>query len=424
MPEAGLSKDVQLAMGVCIPYSESAAIQIAFAKIYNAWNVVPANAWGQGALLRTRAQYPCLVLFSMANLSNNPQNNDLCLRLMKVPKNTNKQNRKPAEKLKRPIVLNQAQKKQGKKEHKHKGLLSAVGGALGSAYSPGAGVLGSTAGSLLGDLFGWGDYESAAPVNFPLVSNTTVGFTTPLAAQIPMMHTEDGSCRVRKREYIKDIAMAPGYINEVFALNPADAATFPWLSTVAKNFEQFKFLGLTFGFRSLTANALGGVGSPGMGSVTLLTQYDIYDYTVTDKTHANNALYATSCKPAESMLHPVECDPEQTPTIPLYTGINEKPAALGDADRDLRLNFLGFTSVFTTGGPTIYTCGELWVTYDVMLYKPMVEANVALDAKSVLKTYQASKALKALKLDVKEPEQKEHAPDYDYIRTPTPRGRP
>lgn len=234
-------------------------------------------------------------------------------------------------------------------------------------------MLGSAAGDLLGNLFGWGDYTESPPVNYPLVNNSLVGMQTPLAAQIPMMHGEDGSCRIQKREYIRDLTMTPGFAISVLGLNPVYPQTFPWLSTVAKNFEQFKFLGLAFGFRSLTANALGAAGSPGMGSVTMLTQYDVLDTAVANKTEANNALYATSCKPSDSMLHPVECDPEQTPNQPLYTGINEYFPQFANAARDLRLNYLGFTTIATTGGPpATYNCGELWVTYDVMLYKPMV----------------------------------------------------
>lgn len=250
-------------------------------------------------------------------------------------------------------------------------MFKGIGSAIGSAaYGPEGGILGSTAGELLGDLFGWGDYTSA-PVNYELINNSTVGFQTPMASQIPMMHTEDGSVRIRKREYISDITMTTIFFKSFYFLNPVNPTTFPWLSRIAKNFEQFKFLGLTFGFRSLSANAL-GAGTPGMGSITILTQYDVNDVAVLNKQQANNALFATSCKPSENMLHPVECDPSQTPNQPLYTGVNEATID------DLRLNTLGYTTVATTGAADTYTCGELWVTYDIMLYKPMVGINPAI----------------------------------------------
>jgi hypothetical protein len=321
-------------------------------------------------------------------------NNDLCQHLIQVPNNNKpKRNKRevPAKQKKpKPPIRS---KTPSSKPRKHAGLLSGVGGALGSAFGPSGSVIGSAAGDLLGDLFGWGDYDSVAPINYNLVNNTTVGLETPLASQIPMMHTEDGSCRIRKREFIADVQMNPTFTTLAYGLNPALVTTFPWLSTVASNFEQYKFLGLTFGFRSLTANALGLAGNPGMGSVTLLTQYDIYDAAVVNKTTANNALYATSCKPAESMLHPVECDPEQTPSQPLYTGVNEVPVTT-TLDRDLRLNYLGFTTLATTGGPpAVYNCGELWVTYDVMLYKPMVHSGgIPPSSVNILESFQRDEA--------------------------------
>lgn len=257
------------------------------------------------------------------------------------------------------------------KSRPQQGLLKAVGGGLGKLLGPEASVIGSAAGDLLGSLFGWGDYDMVPPVNYPVQTNSVVGLHTPLASQIPLMHGEEGAVRVQKREYIRDVKMTDVFnVGIIVPLNPLDPQ-FPWLSKIAINFEQFKWLGVSFGFRSLTANALGTAGDPAMGSVTLVTQYDALDIAPASKTEANNALYATSCKPSESMLHPVECDPEQTPTLPLYTGANEVPAGGTFFSRDPRLNFMGFTSVCTQGGPSgSYLCGELWVTYDIMLYKP------------------------------------------------------
>lgn len=240
-------------------------------------------------------------------------------------------------------------------------------------FGPEAEALGSAAGDLLGSLFGWGDYEMVPPVNFPIQTNSVLGLTTPLASQLPLMHGSEGCVRIQKREFIRDVKMTNSFnVVTIIPLNPLDPQ-FPWLSKIAVNFEQFKWLGLAFGFRSLTANALGTAGDPSMGSVTIVTQYDALDLAPNSKTEANNSLFSTSCKPAESMLHPVECDPEQTPSQPLYTGANEIIASSAQFARDPRLSFMGFTSVCTQGAPPAadgYLCGELWVTYDIMFYKP------------------------------------------------------
>lgn len=274
------------------------------------------------------------------------------------------------------------------KKRPQEGLLKSIGGTVGKFMGPEAQVIGSAAGDLLGSLFGWGDYEMVPPVNYPVNSNTSVGFSTPLASQIPLMHGAEGAVRVQKREYLRDIKMSSGFnIAALIPLNPL-ATAFPWLKQIAVNFEQFKWLGLTFGFRSLTANALGSVGNPSMGSVTIVTQYDALDIAPNTKIEANNALFSTSCKPAESMLHPVECDPEQTPSQPLYTGANESFAVSPQYARDPRLTFLGFTSICTQGAPQEsegYLAGELWVTYDIMLYKPYARGPFE-EAKAVRKS--------------------------------------
>jgi hypothetical protein len=296
------------------------------------------------------------------------------------------------------------------KSRPHEGLLKSIGGTVGKMFGPEASTLGAEAGDLLGRLFGWGDYEMVPPVNYPIQTNSVLGLTTPLASQIPLMHGSEGCVRVQKREYIKDVKMSASFnVPILIPLNPLDPQ-FPWLSKIAVNFEQFKWLGLAFGFRSLSANALGTSGSPSMGSVTIVTQYDALDVAPGTKTQANNALYSTSCKPAESMLHPVECDPEQTPVAPLYTGANEQVSTNPQFARDPRLSYHGFTSVCTQGAPGAadgYLCGELWVTYDVMFYKPYARGPFdGGDRLSVLETHLRSA--------------KETVEEYETIRPPPP----
>lgn len=257
-----------------------------------------------------------------------------------------------------------------KKKKAGRGILKTLGTVAGGALGgPEGSAIGSMAADAIGDLFGFGDYTDTASIPYEVNSNSSMGFMTPDAAQIPAMHTENGSVRIRKREYIRDISMTAGFVNIPLVITPKFIGTFPWLHTIARNFEQYKFLGLAFAFRSLAANAI--AGSPAMGSITLATQYDVAETPYTSKAEASNALFATSCKPSENMLHPCECDPEQTPVAPLY--LTNTPSF---ATEDLRFNFFGLLQIITQGGPaTAYTAGELWVTYDVMFYKPQLPAS-------------------------------------------------
>lgn len=201
-----------------------------------------------------------------------------------------------------------------------------------------------------------------------------------MASQIPLMHSGNGTCRIAKREYIGDVYMTTGFTNNYYKITATNVKLFPWLSRIALNFEQYKFLGLTFGFRSLTANALGSTGNPSMGSLTICCEYDVNGAPAVTKVQANSMMFAVSCKPAESMLFPIECDPETTPNQPLYTATNQR---VSGAVEDKRLETLGLVQFCTQGAPQVYTCGELWVTYDVLLIKPLVPFNVVTGVKEL-----------------------------------------
>lgn len=250
------------------------------------------------------------------------------------------------------------------------------------------GFLGNAAESLFRTITGVGDYSEAvdphvetdnAPVNYDVDSNTLLEEQqkAPVyarvsrkhevyAPQIPTMNgPENGGVCIRHREYVRDIPMFQFFDNAVLAINPSNAALFPWLSTVANNFEQYRFIGCIFEFRSLSANALSG-SDPSMGSVTLATQYDVDQNLFVTKKQALNSVYATSCKPAENMIHPIECEPNETPSQPLYI----HKAFAGNVE-DLRLVEQGRLNVITEGSKEDYpVAGELWVTYEVFLFKP------------------------------------------------------
>lgn len=291
-------------------------------------------------------------------------------------KNKQKKEKKAKAQVAKPKSSNNSQTSSKPAPRKAKGLFSGIGSLLGAGLGgPAGGIVGGAAGSLLGDLFGFGDYEATPPVNFPVVNNTTLGFQTPMAAQIPLMHSGDGTTRLAKREYIGDVTMSQVFSNQYYKINPTSTILFPWLSSVAVNYEQFKFLGLTFAFRSLTANALGIAGSPAMGSVTFATEYDVNALPCNTKSQASSMIFSTSCKPSESMMHPIECDPSLTPTLPLFTGAVSRNLGMTN---DERLQSLGYLQVVTQGAPVTGgypSAGELWVTYDILLIKPLIRSR-------------------------------------------------
>jgi len=79
-----------------------------------------------------------------------------------------------------------------------------------------------------------------------------------------------------------------------------------------------------------------------------------------------NEEFSVSTVPSNQVAHPIECANSQTPVDKLYI----RSGAPG-SNADLRLYDLGTLSIATQGQQSASaTLGEIWITYEVLLYKP------------------------------------------------------
>lgn len=251
-----------------------------------------------------------------------------------------------------------------------------AGGALGGYLGgPVGATLGQGIGGLahyVGKMFGSGDYVVANPR--PLVKNTIVN-----SSQVPVFSSNKEMIRIRHKECLGDIftsSVANTFNIQSFQLNPGLPATFPWLSqVVGSNFQQYRFNGLAFHFRSMSADALNSTNTA-LGSVVMATEYDSLDEEFASKIEMENTDFGVSSKPSCDMMHGIECARNQTTISELYVRNEAAPSG-----GDLRLYDLGRFSIATTGFQgTSVNIGELWVTYDISLLKPImaVPADTAL----------------------------------------------
>lgn len=170
---------------------------------------------------------------------------------------------------------------------------------------------------------------------------------------------------VSHREYICDIFSSTGFNVQSFNINPGLASTFPWLYNLAVNYEQYKLKGCVFEFKSTSANALNSTNTA-LGTVIMATNYDVLDSNFASKLTMENYDMAMSCKPAESMLHGVECSKRLNPLSELFVRQTAVPTGA-----DARLYDLGKFQIATYGMQAAnVNIGELWVTYEVELIKP------------------------------------------------------
>lgn len=230
---------------------------------------------------------------------------------------------------------------------------SQVGNSLGI---PGASTALGNAGSWLAKVFGFGAYKVK---------------TNSLMTQNVAQFSDNGSITFSHREFIADVSSSVDFQNRSHIINPGNASLFPWLSTIARNFEQYEFLGLIFEFKSTSATAVGSTNT-GLGTVIMATDYDVIDDPYTTKQSMEVADFATSSAPCNDQIHPIECDPKQNVLQKLYIQNAVDNASLPD---DARFSVLGNFQLATSGMQAVSTIGELWVSYHVRLTKPQLDTN-------------------------------------------------
>lgn len=246
---------------------------------------------------------------------------------------------------------------------------SAVGTALGGALGGPTGamignVAGGIGGRMISQIFGNGDYRVTNAGQ--LRSNNIVLSNAANAPQFGGVGKV--AVKLQHREYLGDVISshtAGAFSIKDYAINPGIVETFPWMSqVVGSSFQQYRINGMMFEFRSMSSDALNSTNTQ-LGTVIMATDYDSKDVPFTSKQQMENTEYGVSCKPSLSMVHGIECARSQTPVSELYVRAWAVPSGA-----DIRMYDLGRFSIATTGCQgTDVNLGELWVTYDVDVFK-------------------------------------------------------
>jgi len=235
-----------------------------------------------------------------------------------------------------------------------------IGSKLGAIFNyPILRGAGRWLGSGIGNILGSGDYELMGPMPKYNVLMSD--------AQIPKFSTTRQTNVVCHREYIADISGTAAFTLAQFALNPGLSNTFPWLSTVAENYQEYRFHGLIFEFRSLITDFVSS-GAPGV--VIAATNYNADAPLFNSKQEMENSEYAVATKPTLNLVHAIECDVSQTILPERFVRTGSVPSG-----QDLRLYDLGNVQLATQGNP-VQLLGELWVSYCVEFYKPILPVTV------------------------------------------------
>lgn len=233
-----------------------------------------------------------------------------------------------------------------------------LGVGIGQALPKIGRMIGGGAQSLVRRITGYGDYK---------INVNTLMSSDP----VPEFMSSGGRCTVlRHREFIQDVqagALTGSYSQftlNSWAINPGNADLFPWLSQVAQNYEQYRFQGLIFEFKTTSGSMS---TTPMLGTVVMATQYNTLSSAFTNKQQMENYEFAGSTVPSNNLIHPIECDPRETQCNGIFNVVTNANYRGGDQ----RLYNLGTFNLATVGLPVAQEIpGELWVSYEVCLMKP------------------------------------------------------
>ena len=265
------------------------------------------------------------------------------------------------------------------------GFWSDIGDKIGDTFGPGFGDMGK-AGRNIGHVFdklssggflgrgmytGRGAYTGSA--ENPHVNSIVDGGG---ATNSPLFGGDMGTINVIHREYLTDIYGPPvgnSFLVQDYSINPALAASFPFLSQIAANYDEYEFKQLMYTYKSTTTD-IGNSTTGQCGTVIQAVNYNADAAPFSDKGSMMEYFGAVSCKVTESSRCGVECDPTQNagPAI-LHTRAN--PVIVG---QDLKTYDVGTYQLAIANSPAAYAnlpIGELWVDYAVQLRKPKLFTN-------------------------------------------------
>jgi hypothetical protein len=176
---------------------------------------------------------------------------------------------------------------------------------------------------------------------------------------------------VQESEYIGEITPSayPAFSLQQYAVNPGQAGTFPWLSTIARNFEKYEFEALAFVYkREVSEYAANGQ----TGKVIMSFDTDASDPAPANKQAMEDTDPHCDCMPSENMRLVVPQAMLKQFKDAMYVRPGAQPA-----NTDIKTYDLGNLFVACQGTAANTAVGELHVEYRLRLMIPVLEAAAA-----------------------------------------------
>jgi len=246
-----------------------------------------------------------------------------------------------------------------------KGSFAKAGMTAGSIFGPHGAKAGAVLGAGISKISGYGDY---------VVQENSMTRSSFSSTDVPSFGVGNNEVRVTHREFVQSLAVpvdATQFNNITFDINPGNSSLFPWLSKMARNYQQYRINGMVITFKSMTSE-YSSAGS--LGTVGIATNYNVNDVPYANLVAFENSQFAVVNKPSLSIIHALECREFAKNGLQLYVS---DPGNQDAVTSDARFYNFAKLQVMTDGLPQAAgtTLGQLWVSYDITLLKPIMAAD-------------------------------------------------
>jgi len=189
-------------------------------------------------------------------------------------------------------------------------------------------------------------------------TESTESFLAPVSKGNVSRTTFAGSRNFKRSEMVCTVQGSTAFYCGSWYINPGSSSIFPWLSTMALNYQFYHFRSLRFRFETTSPTS-----SP--GQVIMVPDYNVRDPAPSTEQAACNALGAVAGPCWSNLSLPLSIEN-------MFSFGSRKMIRLGVTGTDSTLCDAGCFNLATVGMTGGGDIGRLWVDYDVDLFTPQV----------------------------------------------------
>lgn len=188
---------------------------------------------------------------------------------------------------------------------------------------------------------------------------------------------DEDAILISHSEYVMDVYAPPEGVNKSdikLPLNVGESTTFPMLSQLAANFEDYEIVQLGFTYKPTLSDWQTTTGQ--VGQILMATNYNPNAQLWTSKQQMLAQTGSTSARTIDCTLHGIECDKSKMHNDGHYL-VRTGPPRLNTNLSDFDHGWTQLSVVDMPAGTGNKTLGELHVSYTIKLSKPRIWTGIA-----------------------------------------------